>query len=132
MQVHDDLEARPQEHVRGIRIGVQAGDLAPLQLKSKGLVQSDAQQHAETVGVPVNEVLGELPPQIERGLENVRKFPRHVLEGVRREEVRQEGVFSRRIIRQSQIEVKEGHFEIVVRGGLLGKISGHCSMVRMP
>jgi hypothetical protein len=23
----------------------------------------------------------------------------------------------------------EGHFEIVVRGGLLGKVSGHCGMV---
>lgn len=39
--VHDDLEARPEEHVGAVDVGVDGGDFSALQLKGLVLIETD-------------------------------------------------------------------------------------------
>lgn len=49
MGVHGELEAGPEEHVRGVDVAVRNGGFSALELEGEMLVQAHAEEEAEAV-----------------------------------------------------------------------------------
>ena len=49
MVVHCELEARPEEHVRGVDVALRDWNLLALELKRELLVEADTEEKAEAV-----------------------------------------------------------------------------------
>ena len=59
MLVDDELEAWPQEHVRGVDVAFDGRNFAALELKGKVLIKADAEQDAKGIRGGIDELFGE-------------------------------------------------------------------------
>ena len=92
MGVHGELEARPEEHVQAVEVGLGGGDLAALELEGEGLVQAHAQQDAEAVEARGDEVRCQRATEGESGFEDGGAAAGHLRVCVCVEELGEEGV----------------------------------------
>ena len=118
VRVHDALQARPEGHGRAVDVAVRGGDAAALQFEGEVLVQADAEEHAQAVVGVGCELAREGLAEGEGGFEDVVEVARDGGEGEGgAEKSREEGVLSRGVVDEGEVEVAEGDFEVV--GGLV-------------
>lgn len=114
MHIHSLLEPRPEQHIRAVDIPLRDRGFLPLKLKGKALVQADAEEDAEAVVGLLDEGFREVVTEGEGWREDLLEMAGDGVEGGGwGEEGGQEGVFDCCVVDEGEVEVEEGHFEVV-------------------
>ena len=105
MLVHDLLEAWPEEYVGVVNVVVHDGEFAVLELEGEVLIQTHADEDAETVGCVLDELLREVVTEVEGGLENVEGLARDLLVGGCSENLGGDRVLRTGVVDEGLVEV---------------------------